>query len=43
MLDSGCSLVALYELGGQRQGWEVIDLTRLPESLVLVGKRHPKS
>jgi ubiquinone/menaquinone biosynthesis C-methylase UbiE len=39
MLDAGCSLVALRELGNQRQGWETRDLTGLPEDLLIVGRK----
>lgn len=39
MIDAGCELVAVDELGDQPQDWEVAPLSGLPECLILVGRK----
>ena len=40
MLDAGCELLAICEMGDQRQDWEAAPLEGLPEDLLLVGRRR---
>ena len=40
MLDAGCELVAVDEIGDQPQGWERTPLQGLPENLLLLGRKR---
>ena len=41
MLDAGCELLAVHEIGDGRQAWELASLEgRLPEWLLLVGRKR---
>lgn len=40
MLDAGCELVFLDEMGDKRDSWETAPLEGLPEFLLLVGRKR---
>ncbi len=40
VMDAGCELLALRELGDQPQSWETPPLAGLPEDLVLVSRKR---
>lgn len=39
VLDAGCDLISLQELGDARQSWETPNLVGLPEDLLIVGRK----
>ena len=40
--DAGCELIALREIGDQKEGWETPPLTGLPQDLLIVGREIPR-
>jgi len=40
MLGSGCRIIALKEMGEEREEWEPVDLTGLPRRILLAGKKE---
>jgi len=37
--DAGCELIALREIGDQKEGWETPPLTGLPQDLLIVERK----
>jgi len=42
VMDAGCELIALAEIGDGRQEWETLPVQGLPENLLLVGRKRAR-